>query len=257
MSAGQQQLQAALDAKDLATARELTAQLKAEESRPLLEKAQAWELLMELFMRAGDFDSVARLYERARQFDQAALAWERAGKMANARKAYERVRDFTGALRVRKLEVDRLVQKGDRLGAATLMLSAGMRREAAELIKQLPAPKAFQFLQRVKLDDDAKALAQQELARAEAEGRTAQRARWLELLGRPREAAEAYEASGRTDRALPLFEQLGDAAAVERLKALPPPAPRTAPDAASEVEEEGTAEETSTTVGEQEGESSS
>src|SRR5690606_39686811 len=120
----QQQLQAALDQKDWATARELSAQLKAEEARPVLERAQAWELLMELFMRAGDFESVALLYERARQFDQAALAWERAGKMGQARKAYERVRDFAGAQRARKAEVDRLVQKGDRDRKSTRLNSS-------------------------------------------------------------------------------------------------------------------------------------
>lgn len=228
LSPGQQQLQAALDQKDWPTARELTTQLKAEESRPLLEKAQAWELLMELYMRAGDFESVARLYERARQFDQAALAWERAGKAAMARKAYERARDFAGAQRMRKAEVDRLVEKGDRLGAATLLMSAGLRKEAVETLSSLPSTKAFQFLERVKLGDEAKALGERELARAEAEGKTFQRARWLELLGRPAEAADGFETAGRFDRALALFEKLGDAAAVERVKAKAADAPAAA-----------------------------
>lgn len=219
LTASQLQLQTALDQKDWATARELTTQLKAEESRPLLEKAQAWELLMELYMRAGDFDSVARLYERARQFDQAALAWERAGKAAMARKAYERARDFAGAQRMRKAEVDRLIEKGDRLGAATLLVGAGLRKEAVETLSSLPPTKAFQFLERVKLADEAKALGERELARAESEGKTFQRARWLELLGRTQEAADGFENAGRLDRALTLFEKLGDAAAVERVKA--------------------------------------
>ena len=236
----QQQLQTALDQKDWPTARELTTQLKAEEARPLLEKAQAWELLMELYMRAGDFESVARLYERARQFDQAALAWERAGKAAMARKAYERARDFAGAQRMRKAEVDRLVEKGDRLGAATLLMSAGLRKEAVETLSSLPSTKAFQFLERVKLTDEAKALGERELARAESEGKTFQRARWLELLGRTQEAADGFESAGRFDRALALFEKLGDASAVERVKAKALEAPAAAATPSEQEDESST-----------------
>jgi tetratricopeptide (TPR) repeat protein len=257
-------LQAALDAKDMDGARKLAAQLKAEEARPLLERAQAWELLMELYVRAGDFDSVARLYERARQFDQAALAWERAGKLTLARKAYERARDFHSANRVRRVEVQKLAEKGDRLGAATLLMAAGLRKEAADVITVLPAPKAFHFLQRVKLDEESQQLAQRELARAEAEGKPLQRARWLELLGRRQEAADVYEAAGRKDRASTLHEQLGNparaaelaegagqrdraiqlhrqsgnAAEADRLAALPPPAPQAPPTPPLEGEQE-------------------
>ncbi|MGZ6071956.1 MAG: DEAD/DEAH box helicase, partial [Myxococcaceae bacterium] len=86
---------------------------------------------MELHVKSGRFDEVAKLYERARQFDQAGLAWERAGKLSAARKAYERARDMGSVDRVRTLEVDRLVERGDRLGAALLLVQARKRDQAA------------------------------------------------------------------------------------------------------------------------------
>ena len=69
------------------TARRLATQLPPGEAQTILEKAEGWELLMELHVKSGRFDEVAKLYERARQFDQAGLAWERAGKLSAARKA--------------------------------------------------------------------------------------------------------------------------------------------------------------------------
>ena len=135
-------------------------------------------------------------------------------------------------------------------------MAAGQHREAVEVLSPLPPPKAFHFMQRLKLDDEAKALAQRELARAEEEKKPAGRARWLELLGETAAAAEAWEQAGRKEKALPLHEQLGnltraaqlaeelqqrakavdlytrlnDAAGLERANALPetPPAPATA-----------------------------
>jgi hypothetical protein len=257
-------LRTALAGKDNDAARRLTAAIPAEQLAQTLERAGAYELLMELYINKGDFENVARLYERARQFDQAALAYERAGKLSLARKAYERSRDFAAANRIRDLEVKALVERGDRLGAATLLVSAGRRQDAVEVLGALPAPKAFHFLQRLKLDEESKALAQKELARAEAENKPAGRARWLELLGESATAAALYEEIGRKEKALGLYElighlpkaaalaeelqlrdravalytKLGDNAGLERAQTLPatPPAKRPA-DAAAAAEE--------------------
>jgi tetratricopeptide (TPR) repeat protein len=203
-------LRNALAANDQAWARRLVKALPPVESQPILEKAGAWELLMEHYVGTGDFDNVARLYERARQFDQAALAWERAGKLSNARKAYERSKDSKGTARVRDLEVDKLIARGDRLGAAVLLLGAGLKERAVETLVALPAPKAFRFLQKVKLDAEALELAKKEIALAEATQKPSEKARWLEMLGDVSAAAEAWEKAERKDKALALYEQAGN-----------------------------------------------
>jgi tetratricopeptide (TPR) repeat protein len=203
-------LRCALAGKDMDGARRLVKALAPAESQPILEKAGAWELLMEHYVGTGDFDNVARLYERARQFDQAALAWERAGKLSNARKAYERSRDSKGSARVRDLEVDKLIARGDRLGAAVLLLGAGQRERAVETLVALPAPKAFRFLQKAKLDAEAIELAKKEVALAEGANKPSDKARWLEMLGDVSAAAEAWEKAERRDKALALYEQAGN-----------------------------------------------
>ena len=202
-------LRSALAAKDSEAARRLATQLPPGEAQTLLEKGEGWELLMELHVKSGRFDEVAKLYERARQFDQAGLAWERAGKLSAARKAYERARDMASVDRVRTLEVDRLVERGDRLGAALLLVQARRRDQAAKLLEPLPPPKAFRFLQQLGLNSDAKALGERELQRATEENKSMAQARWLELLERPTEAAGAWVAAGRKDKAFPLLERAG------------------------------------------------
>jgi tetratricopeptide (TPR) repeat protein len=239
----------------------LSARLKPEEVVEALERAQRWEKLMELHVARGDFEAIAKLYERAGQFDQAALAWEKAGRLSFARKSYERVKDFAAANRVRELEVAKLIERGDRLGAATLLLGANKRAEAVEVVKALPGPKAYHFLQKLKLNAEAEALAAAELAKADAAGKPLDRARWLELTGKLAEAADAYLAADRKDKAAWVFEQLGhlaraaelleaaglldkaqkvyekagDVANVERVKALPRPEPRPSAAAAAEA----------------------
>jgi tetratricopeptide (TPR) repeat protein len=203
-------LKSYLSAKDLLAARRLLGQLKPEQFLPIIEKTGAYELLMEHYVDAGEFDNVAKLYERARQFDQAALAWEKSGKLAAARKAYERAKDSANAERVRQLEVEKLVERGDRLGAALLLLPVGKRDEAVQTLLGLPAAKAFRFLQKAKLDEEALALARKEIERAEAENRPGASARWLEMLGDLPAAAEAWKRAERKDRALALYEQAGD-----------------------------------------------
>ncbi len=233
----------------------LSAGLKPEEIVEALERAQAFEKLMEFHVARADFDAIAKLYERASQFDQAGLAWERAGKFSFARKAYERAKDFGAAHRVRDLEVTKLIERGDRLGAATLQIGAGKKAEALETIKPLPGPKAFHFMQKLKLTAEADAFAKDELAKAEAANNALQKARWLELLGRQQEAADVYlaaerkdkaafvfeamgqlpraaellEAAGQLDKAQALFTRAGDAANAERVKALPRPEPKAKP----------------------------
>ena len=226
---------------------QLTPKLKPEEIIEAFERAQAWEKLMELFVARQDYDAIAKLYERAAQFDQAALAWERAQKYALARKAYERAKDFGAANRVRELEVKKLIERGDRLGAATILMTVGKKAEALETLKDLPGPKAFHFMQKLKLQAEATAFAKEELAKAEAAANPMQKARWLELLGDSRAAIEVYlganrkdkaalvlaemgdhkqaaelmEAAGQLDKAQELFAKAGDVANVERVKALP------------------------------------
>lgn len=206
-----------LAANDKENSKRLIAALPPTESGPIIEKSQAHEILMEWYVDKGDFENVARLYERARQFDQAGLAWERAGKLAPARKAYERARDLAAAGRIRSLEVNQLVQKGDRFGAAQLLVTSGQKDRAVEILKELPAPKAYHFLQRVKLDDEAKKLGDAELAKAEAEGKPEQRAKWLDIVGRTLEAAQVFEQAGRPGRASLLHEKLGDVAKAAQL----------------------------------------
>ncbi|WP_208729732.1 tetratricopeptide repeat protein [Corallococcus exercitus] len=277
-------LRTALSGQDNDAARRLVGTLPAEQIGPTLEKAGAYELLMEHYVAKADFENVARLYERARQFDQAALAYERANKLTLARKAYERARDLASANRIRGMEVKALVERGDRLGAATLLVAVGQRREAVEVLSPLPPPKAFHFMQRLTLEDEAKELAQRELARAEQEQKPAGRARWLELLGDTAAAAETWTQAGRKDKALPLYEKLGgehlpraaqlaeelqqrdkaialytqlnDSAGVERAKALPeapatPPAGST-PDAGDDADSAASPTENASSAGEQE-----
>jgi tetratricopeptide (TPR) repeat protein len=203
-------LRCLLAAKDLLAARRLLKQMKPDQFLPIIEKAGAYELLMEHYVDVGDLENVAKLYERARQFDQAAIAWEKSGKLAAARKAYERSKDSANAERVRQLEVTKLIERGDRLGAALLLIAAGKQEEAVQTLISLPAAKAFRFLQKVKLDAQALELARKEIARAEAENRPAAGARWLELLGDVPAAAEAWERAQRKDRALALYEQSGN-----------------------------------------------
>jgi tetratricopeptide (TPR) repeat protein len=203
-------LRSLLEAKDQAGGRRLLKQIDAEQARPILESARSYELLMERYVEAGDFENVAKLYERARQYDQAGMAWERAGKLAQARKAFARAKDLGNAQRLRQLEVEKLLQRGDRLGAALLLLGDGQREQAAQTLLALPPPKAFRFLQKVKLDQEALELARREIARAEAENKPASRARWLELLGDFSSAAEAWQSAERRDKALALYEQAGD-----------------------------------------------
>jgi tetratricopeptide (TPR) repeat protein len=202
-------LRAAIAAGNTEGARRLATQLPPGDAQTILEKAEGWELLMELHVKSGRFDEVAKLYERARQFDQAGLAWERAGKLSAARKAYERARDLSSVDRVRTLEVDRLVERGDRLGAALLLVQGRRREQAAKLLEPLPPPKAFRFLQQLGLNSEAKALGERELQRATEEKKSMARARWFELLERPADAAEAWETAGRKDKAFPLLEKAG------------------------------------------------
>jgi tetratricopeptide (TPR) repeat protein len=110
---------------------------------------------------------------------------------------------------VRTLEVDRLVERGDRLGAALLLVQARRREQAAKLLESLPPPKAFRFLQQLGLNAESKALGERELQRATEENKSMARARWLELLERPGDAAEAWETAGRKDKAFPLLEKAG------------------------------------------------
>ncbi|MHB8878712.1 MAG: DEAD/DEAH box helicase, partial [Myxococcaceae bacterium] len=132
------------------------------------------------------------------------------GKLSNARKAYDRAKDSKGAARARDLEVDKLITRGDRLGAAVLLLGAGQKDRAVETLTALPPPKAFRFLQKVKLDEEALELAKKEIARAEESNKPSEKARWLEMLGDVPAAAEAWEKAERKDKALAMYEQAGN-----------------------------------------------
>lgn len=202
-------LRNALKANDEERSSRLLAEVKPEEVPKVLEEAGAWEKLMEHQVKAGNYDAVAKLYERARQFDQAALAWERAGKLSFARKAYERAKDTAAANRVRDLEVQKLIERGDRLGAATILMGYGLKEAAIDTLKALPGQKAFRFMQKLKLDAEALAFAAEEVAKAVEQKAHQAHARWLEVLGDAAGAADAWLLAERKDKALPLFEQLG------------------------------------------------
>lgn len=228
---------------------ELLEKLKPEDVEFTLERLQAWPQLMAYHVKRQAFDSIAKLYERANQFDQAGLAWEKAGKLSSARKAYERSRDFAAANRVRDLEVTKLNERGDRLGAATLLVAAGRRREAVESLKGLPAPKAYSFMKKLKLDEEAQAFAKEQLDAAVAQANVQHQARWHELMGELARAVELYlsvdrkdkashvveaqgdlpraaalaEEAGQLDRAQQLFEKAKDTANAQRVAALPRP----------------------------------
>lgn len=258
-------LRNAARAKDSARIALFTAKLTPAEVTEQLERAEAWELLMELYVQKQDFGKIAGLYERALQFDQAALAWERAGKLAVARRCYEKAKDFASANRVRDLEVTKLVERGDRLGAATILMGVGRHADAIELLKPLPGPKAYAFMLKLKLTKEAEAFAAEALAKAEAENNLQAKARWLETLGKNEQAAETWIAANRKDKAVPLYEQLGqtlkaaelaeaagqldkaqalftklgDTANAERIKAMPRPEPKpAAKDEKDEAEEQ-------------------
>jgi tetratricopeptide (TPR) repeat protein len=246
--------------------------VKPQEAAPILEKAQAFEYLMALYIQAGEFHNVAGLYERARQFDQAALAWERAGKYSSARKAFERAKDTANAERMRTLEIEKLIERGDRLGAATVLISSGHKDQAMEVLNALPSSKAFRFLQQLKLNDEANALAKRELDTAEKENKPGTQARWLETVGDFAGAAAAWERAGRNDKAIPLHEQAknwkraaelaealslrdkamelykkaGDEAAVTRASSLPA-TPPSAPSAPPPSEDSSTEQESAQT----------
>ncbi len=248
-------MRASARGKDSARITALSAKLSPEEVTAQLEKAEAWELLMELYVQKQDYAKIAGLYERAQQHDQAALAWERSGKLSQARRSYEKAKDFAAANRVRDLEVQKLVERGDRLGAATILMGVGRSTDAIELLKPLPGPKAYAFMQKLKLHKEADTFAHESLAKAEEEKNYQAKARWFETLGKTEQAAEAWvaanrkdkavglyeqlgklvtaadlaEAAGQLDRAQALFEKAGDAANAERVKALPRPEPKPEP----------------------------
>jgi tetratricopeptide (TPR) repeat protein len=202
-------LRSALTAKDSVSGKRLLKKIPIDAAKPVLEKAKGHDWLMEHYVEAGDFQSVARLYERARQFDQAALAWERGGSVSNARKAYESAKDSANAQRVRALEVEELARRGDRLGAATLLMGEGRKDQAVEILLGLPAPKAFRFLQKLKLDEEAMALARKQIQEAESKQKPSEAARWLEWVGDFPAAAQAWEKADRKDKALAMYEQVG------------------------------------------------
>jgi hypothetical protein len=214
-------LRCAIAAKDADNARRLARSMPLDQARTVLEKANAYEILMELYVHAQDFENVAKLYERARQFDQAGLAWERGAKFAAARKAYERARDFKAATRMRNMEVDKLIERGDRLGAAQILVQAGRKQEAVATLLALAPFKAYKFLERLKLGDAAKALAERELSKASEENKPGTRARWLELLDENARAAEAWAEANRPDRASVCNEKAGKLAlAAEQAEAV-------------------------------------
>jgi tetratricopeptide (TPR) repeat protein len=157
-----------------------------------------------------------------------------------------------GANRVRDLEIAKLIERGDRLGAATVLMTVGKKTEALESLKGLPGPKAYSFMQKLKLHEDANAFAKAELAKAEAENNQLQKARWMELMGDQKGAAAVYlaanrkdkaalvfadlgdfkqaaelaEAAGQLDKAMEFFSKAGDSENAARVKALPRPEPK-------------------------------
>jgi len=172
-----------------------------------LERLSAWGLLMSYCAKTKDYEAVARLYERARQMDQAALAWEKAGRLSLARKAYEQAGDAESAKRTRATEVQQLLDRGDRLGAATLLVAAGDIPAAVDTLKGLPGPKAYRFLLKLKLEEEAQKLATTHIEQAIAAQDHVAHAHWLEAFNKLPEAIEAWLQAGRRDKAMYLCEK--------------------------------------------------
>jgi len=187
----------------------LMSRLSPVEVKSILERLAAWGLLMAYCAKTKDYEAVARLYERARQMDQAALAWEKVGRLSLARKAYEQAGDLESANRMRAMEVQQLMDRGDRLGAATLLVSTGNTQAAIDALKELPGPKAYRFLIKLKLEEEAQKLATTQIEQAIATGDHPAHARWLEALDKLPEAIEAWLKADRRDKAMYLFEKTG------------------------------------------------
>ena len=184
--------------------------VKPEEAIAAYESAQAWERLMALHVRRQDFGGMALLYEKSRQFFDAAQAWERAEKLTKARKAYERAQRLDEAQRVRALEIADLFKRGDRLGAAKLLMTLGNKDETIAALEALPPVKMLTFMRQLKLRDDALRIGRTRLAAARAQGDVFLEAQWLEALGEKKAAGEAYKASGHTERAAALLVSLAE-----------------------------------------------
>ena len=186
----------------------LMSRLSPSDVKFILERLAAWGLLMSYCAKTKDYESVARLYERARQMDQAALAWEKAGRLSSARKAYEQAGDLESANRTRAIEVQQLLDRGDRLGAATLLLATGNAQAAIDTLKELPGPKAYRFLMKLKLEEEAQKLATTQIEQAIATNDYLAHAHWLEALNKLPEAIEAWLQGGRRDKAMYLCEKI-------------------------------------------------
>ncbi|MCL2011830.1 MAG: DEAD/DEAH box helicase [Cystobacterineae bacterium] len=185
----------------------LMGRLASSEVKFILERLAAWGLLMAYCVKTKDYEAVARLYERARQMDQAALAWEKAGRLSFARKAYEQAGDLESATRIRVVEVQQLMDRGDRLGAATLWVATGNAQAAIDVLKELPGPKAYRFLMKLKLEEEAQKLATTQVEQAIAAGDHSAHARWLEAMDQLPQAIEAWLRADRRDKAMYLFEK--------------------------------------------------
>jgi hypothetical protein len=111
---------------------------------------------------------------------------------------------------MRQMEVSHLIEKGARLEAAKLLVSTGQRERAVEILKELPAPKGYGFMVRAGLKEEAQKLADENLAAADKENKLDQRAKWLDIVGKQKESAEAWEKAGRPGKASFLWEKLGE-----------------------------------------------
>jgi hypothetical protein len=186
----------------------LMSRLSSSDVKFILERLAAWGLLMSYCAKTKDYEAVARLYERARQMDQAALAWEKAGRLSSARRAYEQAGDSESANRIRALEIQQLLERGDRLGAATLLITAGNTQAAIDTLKELPGPKAYRFLLKLKFEEEAQKFATTQMEQTIASGDHLSHAHWLEALNKQPEAIEALLKAGRRDKAMYLCEKI-------------------------------------------------
>ncbi len=181
--------------------------------------AQSWQRLMDYHAALGDYEAVAQLYERARQYDQAGLAWERAQKFGSAKVAFERAGDLVSANRVRDRDVEDRLRRGDRVGAAAVLMSVGRKSEALKALEGLPPAQIIHAMQRLKLHEEATAYSRGELARAQAAGDLARQGQWLEVLGNRKEAIERYLEAGLRDRAARVHAKGGDYRSAAKLMA--------------------------------------
>ncbi|HLV60054.1 MAG TPA: hypothetical protein VKY51_01485 [Fredinandcohnia sp.] len=229
---------------------ELAKGLPPEQREQALLAAGKGDLLMDLLVQEERWEDVARLYERAEQFGDAARAWEKAGKTHKAIRAFDRSGETAEADRLVEAEVAAAPENE----AARVYARFGRFEKAAERTDN-PLQR-FRWLRQAGKIEEAQAVAKAELEAMSTEERSPlELAPWMARAGdtagalriwddhrEPKQAAqvleelEEWELAARCletalefHKAADFFEKAGNTAEAERVRALAPPMPKTAP----------------------------